>query len=68
MTMSAIPVVSGSNVLGHGHLFRDDRLAFLRSVAASGPLARVRFLRRWVVFVSTPEAAHEVLVERASSF
>ena len=68
MTTSAIPVVPGSNVLGHGHLFRDDRLSFLRSVGDTGALARIRFLRRWVVFASSPEAAHEVLVERASSF
>jgi cytochrome P450 len=68
MNLSSIPVVSGSNVLGHQHLFKDDRLRFLRSAGQTAPLSRVRFLRKWVVMVSSPEGAHEVLVERASSF
>jgi cytochrome P450 len=68
MTLSHLPVVSGSNLLGHAHLFKDDRLAFLRSACSAGELSRIRFLRRWVVIVSSPEHAHQVLVERASSF
>lgn len=68
MSLSTFPVVPGSNVLGHAHLFRDDRLRFLRSAGEAGPLSRVRFLNRWVVLVNSAEAAHEVLVERASSF
>jgi cytochrome P450 len=68
MSMSSLPVVAGSNALGHAHLFRDDRLRFLRSAGEAGPLSRVRFLNRWVLLVNSPEAAHEVLVERAASF
>jgi cytochrome P450 len=67
MSLSHLPVVSGSNLLGHAHLFKNDRLRFLRSATHAGALARVRFLQRWVVIVSSPELAHEVLVERAGS-
>lgn len=68
MSLSALPVVAGSKVLGHGHLFRQDRLAFLRSIGEAGPMARVRFLNRWVAFASSPETAHQVLVEHAGAF
>ncbi len=68
MTLSHLPVVSGSNLLGHAHLFKDDRLRFLRAASDTGPVSRVRFLQRWVLVVSSPQLAHEVLVERASSF
>ncbi|HEY1695108.1 MAG TPA: cytochrome P450 [Polyangiaceae bacterium] len=68
MNMSSIPVVTGERFLGHAHLFRGDRLAFLRSVGGTGALSRVRLLRRWVLMASSPETAHEVLVERANSF
>jgi cytochrome P450 len=67
MSLSHLPVVSGSNLLGHAHLFKNDRLRFLRSATDAGALARVRFLQRWIVVVSSPELAHEVLVERAAS-
>jgi cytochrome P450 len=66
MSLSHLPVVSGSNLLGHAHLFKNDRLRFLRAATDAGALARVRFLQRWVVVVSSPELAHEVLVERAA--
>jgi cytochrome P450 len=68
MSLSALPVVSGSNVLGHAHLFRADRLAFLRAAGDAGPLSRVRLVSRWVALANAPDVAHEVLVERASSF
>jgi cytochrome P450 len=68
MSLSVLPVVAGSNLLGHAHLFREDRLRFLRSAGEAGPLSRVRFLNRWVVLANSPELAHELLVERASSF
>jgi cytochrome P450 len=68
MSLSAFPVVAGSKTLGHGHLFRADRLRFMRSIGEAGELSRVRFLNRWVVFANSPESAHEVLVEHASSF
>jgi cytochrome P450 len=68
MTLESIPDVPGANLMGHGHLFRDDRLALLRSAADAGPISRIRFLHRWVLFANSAEAAHEVLVERARSF
>jgi cytochrome P450 len=68
MSLENLPVVPGANLLGHAHLFRRDRLAFLRAAKDAGAVARVRFLARWVVFVSCPDGAHEILVERAKSF
>lgn len=68
MPIDELPVVPGGNVLGHVHLFQDDRLRFLRTVGETAPLARLRFLHRWVAMASSPETAHEVLVERAKSF
>ena len=63
-----IPTVAGANLLGHAHLFRKDRLALLRAVAEAGPVTRLRFFHKPVLFVSSPEMAHQVLVERARSF
>src|SRR5262245_18254381 len=63
-----LPVVPGASALGHAHLFRNDRLAFLRAAAAIGAVSRVRFLQRWVLVVSSAEGAHEVLVDQARSF
>ncbi|HQY63963.1 MAG: cytochrome P450 [Myxococcales bacterium] len=68
MSIDELPVVPGGNVLGHVHLFQDDRLRFLRTVGETGPLSRLRFLHRWVVMASAPETAHAVLVEHAKSF
>ncbi|HLK38216.1 MAG TPA: cytochrome P450 [Polyangiaceae bacterium] len=63
-----LPTVAGANLLGHAHLFRKDRLALLRAVAEAGPITRLRFFHKPVLFVSSPEMAHQVLVERARSF
>ncbi len=68
MNLSSIPVVPGSNALGHAHLFKHARMQFLRSAGETAPIARARFLRKWVVIASSPETAHEILVEHASSF
>lgn len=68
MRLQDVPLVPGATALGHGHLFKSDRLAFFRSIAETGDLARVRFLHRNVAFVNTPELAHEILVEKAKSF
>src|ERR1700722_10537552 len=67
MNLSSIPVVSGSNVLGHAHLFKHDRLRFLRTAGEAGPISRGRLLKRWVGMASSAEAPHEILVEHASS-
>lgn len=68
--MSRVPVIPGSKLFGHVHLFKEARLRLpmLRSAAATGPLSRLRFLHRWLLVVSSPEMAREVLVEQASSF
>jgi cytochrome P450 len=68
MILSSIPVVPGSNALGHAHLFKYDRMRFLRSAGETAAISRARFLRKWVVIASSPETAHEILVEHASSF
>lgn len=67
-TIEDVPLVAGATALGHGKLFRDNRLAFLRSIGETAPLARVKMLNRSVFFPNTPELAHEVLVEKARSF
>ncbi len=67
-TFRDLPSAPGANLLGHAHLFRGSRLAFYRSLSRQGGLVRARFLRREVLFVNEPVAAHEVLVERARSF
>ncbi len=68
MSLDGIPYAPGGSWVGHIARFRDDRLGLLRDVGRTGPLARVRLLHRQVVFASSPEAVHEVLVEKARSF
>ena len=68
MSLTPIPIVPGGNLLGHGHLFRGDRLKFLRSIGEAGPVSRIRFLHRWVFVANSPETAHEILVEQARAF
>jgi cytochrome P450 len=63
-----LPSVPGGNLLGHAHLFRKDRFALLRSAAEAGAVSRIRFLHRSVLLASSPETAHEILVERAHCF
>ncbi len=63
-----VPLAPGATALGHGRMFRDNRLAFLRSIGETAPLARVKMLNRSVLFPNTPELAHEVLVEKAKSY
>jgi hypothetical protein len=57
MSDPTIPEAPGATLTGHAHLFRDDRLAVFRSLAATGELATIRFLHRSVVFANTPRAA-----------
>ena len=68
--LAHLPVVPGATLLGHGMKFQDDwqRLALLRSAAATAPVARMRFLHVPVLMVSAPEPAREVLVERGPLF
>jgi len=63
-----VPIAPGATTLGHGKMFRDNRLQFLKSIGETAPLARVKMLHRSVLFPNTPELAHEVLVEKARSF
>lgn len=58
----------GSRLFGHIDEFRDDRLGMLRRLGSFADVATIRFTTRPVVFVSAPELAHELLVERARSF
>jgi len=68
--LEAVPALPGSKLLGHVHLFRDahERLPLLRRAAALDPVTRIRFLHRWVLLVSSPEAARDVLVDHAASY
>jgi cytochrome P450 len=68
MSDPTIPEAPGATLTGHAHLFRDDRLAVFRSLAATGELATIRFLHRSVVFANTPRAARVLLVEQAKRF
>ncbi len=68
MDLTSVPIVPGDNLLGHGHLFHGDRLAFLRRIGEAGPLSRIRFMHRWALAANSPETAHTVLVEKARSF
>jgi cytochrome P450 len=68
MTLESVPPLPGENALGHSHLFRHDRLAFLRGAAEVGDVTRMRFMHRRALVVSSPEAAHEILVEQARKF
>ncbi|HEU4408271.1 MAG TPA: cytochrome P450 [Polyangiaceae bacterium] len=67
-TLRDVPSAPGANLLGHAHLFRGSRLAFLRAVGRTGDLVRARFLYREVLFANTPALAHEILVEKARAF
>jgi len=68
MTLESIPPLPGATTLGHGRLFRKERLAFLRGAADLGSVTRMRFIHRWALVASSPETAHEVLVEQARKF
>jgi cytochrome P450 len=68
ITLADVPITPGANALGHAHLFKEARIPFYRSIANQGPFARVKFVRRDVVFANTPAVAHEILVEKARSF
>ncbi|MDI1434271.1 cytochrome P450 [Polyangium sorediatum] len=68
MTPTSIPVAPGDNLLGHGHLFQDDRLPFFRRVTDQGDLVAARMVHRSFYFVNGPQVAHEMLVEKARSF
>lgn len=64
-----IPRVPGLPVLGNLLEFRRDRLGFVQRVAREhGPLVRFKIAGYHVVLVSSPELAHEVLVERFDDF
>ncbi len=67
-TTKDLPEVPGGNLLGHAHLFKDDRTRFFRTIAGTGDFVRMRFLHRPTFFANTPSLAHEILVEKARSF
>lgn len=67
-SLDSIPLVPRTSVFGHIARFRDDRLGLLRDVGRTGPISRLNFLHRTVVFLSSPETVHEGFVEKAKSF
>lgn len=64
----ALPRMPGRPFLGSLLDMKNDRVAFQLRAMATGPLVRASTPFFELVFVSSPEGAHEVLVERASSF
>ncbi len=69
MKIRDLPLLSVSPHESHIAEFKRDKLGFLRRVAGEcGALGRIRILGSDVVIVSSPELAHEVLVEKARIF
>lgn len=66
-SLDSLPTAPGESLFGHIHLVRNERFRFMRDLGQVGPLVRVRFLHRTVIFVTTAELAHQVLVEHAAS-
>jgi cytochrome P450 len=66
-SLDTLPTAPGESLLGHIHLVRHERFKFMRDLGKVGPLVRVRFLHRTVIFPTTAELAHQVLVEHAAS-
>lgn len=66
-SIDSLPAAPSESLLGHVHRLRHDRFQFMREIGQTGPLVRVRFLHRTVLFVNTPELAHQVLIEHAAS-
>src|SRR4051812_9486059 len=67
MDFSSLPSAPNESWSGHIQAMGGDRIAFYRQVGGLGPLVRARFLWRRVLFASTPQVAHELLVENARS-
>src|SRR5580700_8033614 len=68
MSMALVSPLPGANTLGHGHLFKYERMEFLRGAPRVGDVTRMRMIHRWALVVSSPEGAHEILVEQAKRF
>ncbi len=68
MSLSSLPSAPGASLVGHAHLLRNDRLSFIAGLARTGALVKLRFLTREIVMGTTPQAAHDILVEKARSF
>jgi cytochrome P450 len=68
-TLKDIPQLSGATLAGHAGAFRTDRLGlFLNVQRECGGIGRLRFFNLPVVVVSSPDALHEILVEKSRSF
>ncbi|MFO0579047.1 MAG: cytochrome P450 [Polyangia bacterium] len=66
-SLDSLPTAPGENLFGHIHLVRNERFEFMRNLGPIGPLVRVRFLHRTVLFATTAELAQKILVEHAPS-
>lgn len=66
--IASLPSAPDENFLGHAHVLRGDRTGYLSRLGLAGPLVRMRFFTRWLLFANHPEVIHEVLVTKASSF
>lgn len=68
LNITDVPVVPGGGFFGHANQFQHHSFEFLQSIAATGPVSRILFGKRTVLFANTAETAHEILVEQAKSF
>jgi cytochrome P450 len=69
MELRQVPLLSKLSGRSHIDEFKFERLPFLdRTLNECGAMARVDFRGRSVIIVNEPQAAHEVLVEKARAF
>lgn len=68
MSLDSLPIIAGETVTGHGDALSYHRLPFMLDAERAGPVSRFRLMHKWMLAISSPEAAHELLVERARSF
>ena len=70
MLFKDVPRLSGGTpFVGHAHEFQTQRFSYLERAAREAPDgSRTHFFGMDALLVSSPAAAHDVLVERARSF
>jgi cytochrome P450 len=63
------PLLSGSGLLGHARMIREDRLDFLQRIIDDGrEVLRFRVFSVEALVANSPEIYHQVLTERAKDF
>jgi cytochrome P450 len=67
-TGSALPRISDNPLLGSILRYREDRFGFLKSLAEGSGIVRARMGAFPLVLVTSPEIAHEALVQKDADF